>query len=97
MRSNTETGSHMKQILLHPNSSKQGIRENCRRVFDALTECGAQVVALDEDRLFFEGKSPSAILPRAEAVRRADIAVVADLYEVVPRLIAAAKEGKHDR
>lgn len=35
--------------------------------------------------------------PEASIFRRADIAVVADLYEVVPRLIAAAKEGKHDR
>ena len=35
--------------------------------------------------------------PEAPIFRRADIAVVADLYEVVPRLIAAAKEGKHDR
>ena len=76
MRSDTETGGHMKQILLHPNSSKQGILENCHRVFDALTACGAQVVALDEDLLFFEGKSPSAILSCAEAVRRADIAVI---------------------
>ena len=33
--------------------------------------------------------------PEAPIFRRADIAVVADLYEVVPRLIAAAKEGKH--
>ena len=35
--------------------------------------------------------------PEAPIFRRADNAVVADLYEVVPRLIAAAKEGKHDR
>ena len=33
--------------------------------------------------------------PEAPIFRRADIAVVADLYEAVPRLIAAAKEGKH--
>ena len=54
-----------------------------RRVQFTAAMSGAQrVVAINTD-------------PEAPIFRRADIAVVADLYEAVPQLIAAAKEGKH--